>query len=342
MKGCVKEMIIVMLLIMWSGVVSESFAATLTWTNATGNGKASNEGNWSAGVVPQDGDKINFDNTSIDNCIWDLTVTLANMVVSAEYSGTVTISMPATLTLDKTIAWTGGGTDNYASNPANWSDNAVPEDGDKIVFNDASSKNCTWDINVLPALLSISSAYTGTVTLDEYLSINGNLTVAGGVLNLQDNDLFVYGYLLIGANGGSFGPGSSTVILSGINQTIYGNTTFYILIKTVTVADNLYFESGSTQSIAHSLTLEGIENNLLSLRSAVDGEFWYIDPRGARNISFASIKDMKNINFVNIVPLNSVDEGHNDDVSFGGSECACFDNGFMLARVLCIKGRGIC
>jgi hypothetical protein len=104
----------------------------------------------------------------------------------------------------------------------------------------------------------------------------------------------------------------------------------------------LYFESGSTQSIAHSLTLEGIENNLLSLRSAVDGEFWYIDPRGARNISFASIKDMKNINFVNIVPLNSVDEGHNDDVSFGGSECACFDNGLILARVLCEGGRGTC
>ncbi len=352
------HVLFVFLLIIF-GLINNTYADTLTWTNGGGDNLASNAENWSAAVVPQDGDEVVFNNTS-DDCVWDLAVTLDSLDIQAGFSGTISISSTSALILDKTIVWNGMGSNKLASNPSNWSGNVVPQSGDKIVFNDSSSKDCTWDISIAPALFTTTSAYTGTVTLNEYLSITGNLTVAAGTLNLNDNDLLVYGYFLIGAgatvratsstievkgdwaNGGTFVPDTSTVILSGFNQTIYGNTTFNNLIKTITVADTLYFEAGSTQTIATSLTLQGFASNLLSLRSTVEGEYWYIDPQGTRNISFASIKDMKNINFVDVVPLNSVDDGHNDDVTFGGSECVCLERGFISALVLWDEGGAIC
>jgi len=172
MKGCVKEFITIILFITILGIPGKSFSATLTWTNGAGDGRASNAANWVTGVVPQDGDRIVFDSTAIDDCIWDLPVTLNNMHVSAGYSGTITLSLAVTLTLDKTITWSGGGDDNLASNPANWSDNIAPVNGDKVVFNDDSAENCIWDINVIPSLFSMTSAYSGTVTLGNNISNN--------------------------------------------------------------------------------------------------------------------------------------------------------------------------
>ncbi len=62
-----------------------------------------------------------------------------------------------------TVTWTGGGADNLASNPANWSGNSVPQYGDDVLF-DSTSKDCTWDISVTLASLNIKSGYTGKVT----------------------------------------------------------------------------------------------------------------------------------------------------------------------------------
>lgn len=62
-----------------------------------------------------------------------------------------------------TVTWTGAGADNLASNPANWSGNIAPQFGDDVVFN-ATPKDCTWDLNVSLASLSIKSGYTGKVT----------------------------------------------------------------------------------------------------------------------------------------------------------------------------------
>ncbi len=353
-----KKTLLILIFII-AGMVSSSYAATRTWTNGSGDQLASTAANWSGAEVPQDGDWVIFDSSSIDDCVCDLSVTLDNIDIESGYNGSITISSTASLTLDKTIAWTGQGINNLASNQSNWSGNAVPNDGDKIVFNDSSSRDCTWDISISPTLFSTSSAYTGTLTLNTSLSIAGNLTIAKGTVDLNNNALMVYGYVLIGtngtlnatsstievkgdwANGGSFSPGISTVILSGIGQTIYGDTTFYNFIKTVTAADTLYFEAGSTQTVVQSLTLRGFATKLLSLRSTLGGSYWNIDPQGTSNISYTSIMDMNNINFVNVVPLNSVDDGHNDDVSFGGSECAYFDNRLILARVFYSEGRGV-
>ncbi|OGL47348.1 MAG: hypothetical protein A2W05_00950 [Candidatus Schekmanbacteria bacterium RBG_16_38_10] len=299
------------------------------------------------------GTTISYDNTttaqSIGKGVNDVTVTatLAGLSSGTTYhyrivaTNTNGISYGDDVSFITTASatWTGGGADNLASNPANWSGNVVPQNGANVVFDNTSIKDCIWDINASPRSFTITSAYTGKVTLNLDLTIAGNLTITGGTLNLNNKNLNVDGYILIGsggtlnatsstitvkgdwANWGTFIPGTSTVILNGTNQTLYGNTTFYNLTKTVISADTLYFEAWSTQTILNSLTLQGIENNLLSLRSTVDGQPWYIDPQGPCNVYYIDVMDSYNINFTNIVSLNSQDSGNNTGVSFGGSEC---------------------
>ncbi len=332
-----------------SAAQSSNSSSTLTWTGAsTENNYASTPENWAGEEAPQNGVDAVFDSTS-KNCAWDLTVNIASLKITSGYAGRITLSSNSNLTIVKTVKWTGGGSNELASNSNNWSGGAVPQNGDNVVFDNTTPKNCTWDLNINPAFLS-TIGYIGTIKLDKSLAINGSLTINSGTLSLNNKKLDVDGYLLIGINGtlnatsspivtitvkgnwanyGSFISGASTVILAGTNQTIYGSTKFYNLIKTVTSADILYFEAGSTQTIINNLTLQGSVNNLLSLRSTKDGQTspeWYIDPQGTRNISFANIKDMYNRNFTNIIFVpasNVINSGNNTGVSFGGSECVC-------------------
>ncbi|RJQ57078.1 MAG: hypothetical protein C4526_00030 [Nitrospiraceae bacterium] len=316
-------------------------AATLTWSGSGSDNLASNPANWSVGRMPQNGDKVVFDAASSKDCIWDLPITISSLTITSGYTGKVILS-DTQLIIEKFKTWNGGGADSLASNPANWSDNVIPQNGDKVLFDETTTKDCIWDINVAPASMSLTG-YTGTATLNTSLTINGSLGILSGVLNLNNRNLDIGDYLLIGINGnlyatsstitvksiwfnyGNFYPGTSTVILTGTNQTIYGNTIFYNLIKTVTSADTLYFEAGSTQTIINNLTLQGSANNLLLLRSTKNGQSfpeWYINPQGTRNISFADIKDLYCTNFTNIIVMpDSVNSGNNTGVSFGGSEC---------------------
>ena len=333
-----KTAILGLIIIFLFGFALSANAATVTWTGGGADYLASNPANWSGNIKPQNGEDVIFDSTS-KNCIWDLSITLASLSIKSGYTGKVTLSSNATLTIAKNITWIGGGGDNLASNSANWANNKAPQNGDNVVFDGAN--NCTWDINISPASLKLNTGYSGAVTLNTDLTISGGLTIASGILNLNSKNLTIDGNMLIDINGsfyatsstitvkgnwlnyGTFNPGTSTVILNGANQIIYGNTTFYNLTKTVTTADTLYFQAGSTQTIANSLTLQGASSGLLALRSTQNGSYWYIDPQGMRNISYVDIKDMYNLNVVNIVTTNSVNSGNNSNVSFGGSECVC-------------------
>jgi len=366
MQSSIRKLLISLTCLVFLAVLSGSAnAATLTWTGLGSDSLASNPANWSGNITPQYGDDIVFDSTSKD-CTWDISVTLASLSIKSGYSGKVTKISGVTLTIAKGNTWTGGGADSLASNPANWSNNKVPQNGDNVVFNGAN--NCAWDITITPASFKLNTGYSGTVTLNSNLTINGNLTITSGTLNLNNKNLNVDGYILVGtlgilnatsstitvkgnwANYGIFIPGTSTIILSGINQTIYGNTTFYNLIKTVTSADTLYFEAGSTQTILNSLTLQGASGNLLFLRSTSEGSYWYIDPQGTRSISFVDLRDLYNLSFTSIVVTNSNNSGNNNNVSFGGSECVCLSPLWQrgakgdfnkFPRLLWVRERGI-
>lgn len=66
--------------------------ATLTWV-ASGPGLASDGLNWSGGVAPMTGDVVVFDSTSVNNCLWDLdvsVVTVNSITLATGYTGTLT------------------------------------------------------------------------------------------------------------------------------------------------------------------------------------------------------------------------------------------------------------
>lgn len=77
-----------------------------------------------------------------------------------------------------TRTWTGGGSDNLAENPVNWSGNILPQYGDDVVFS-STSKDCDWNFDVVPASLSINSGYSGKVTI----SSSVNLTIANNFVS---------------------------------------------------------------------------------------------------------------------------------------------------------------
>jgi len=342
---------------MASGSSTSSGAAVVIWTGGGDNELASNPENWSGGLVPQNGDRVAYDGTSGKNSSWDLFVTLFSLQVNSGYTGFVTIANTI-LTTGNFVLWTGA-VDNDASNPGNWADNVLPQNGENILFDGSSSANCTWNINITPKLLVLSTGYGGTVTLNAALSMTGSLTVSGGVLALTNKALSVDGYLLINPEGtidggsstitltgnwsnnsGNFNPGTSTVVFAGAGQKIFGSTTFYNLEKIAACpGDTLYFAKWSQQTILGRVTLKGTEGCLLALRSTEDGQPWYIDPQGTRNILYASIKDMNNINFVDIIAVHSDDAGGNSQsVKFGGSQCVCRDEKLLLAQIICRDG----
>ncbi len=334
-----KQFILIACLVSLIALCLNANAATVTWTGDGADNLASNPDNWSGNTKPQNGDDVIFDSTS-KYCTWDLSVKLASLSINSGYSGKVTLSSSSTLTIAKNITWTGEGEDDLASNPANWVNNEVPQDGDNVVFDGAN--NCTWDINVSPASFKLNSGYSDTVELNSDLAISGGLTITGGNLNLNNKSLDVDGNVLIDINGslyatssiitvkgnwtnrGSFDYGTSTIVLTGTDQTIYGNTTFYNLTKTVTSTDTLYFEAGSTQTIANNLTLQGASNNLLAVRSTQDGSYWYINPQGTRNISFVDLKDSYNTSSTVVIILDSIDSGNNTNMHFG-EDCVCLE-----------------
>ena len=84
------------------------------------------------------------------------------------------------------------------------------------------------------------------------------------------------------------------MILAGTNKHISGNTSFFNLTKSVTAADTLTFQAGSTQTIGGTLTLKGASaTKLLALRSSTAGSTWSIVPNAAV-VTFVDAEDSVN------------------------------------------------
>ncbi len=178
----------------------------------------------------------------------------------------------------------------------------------------------------------------GTVNPGAALTVNGNFQInSPNTFNLGGNNLTVGGlfYLHGGTvNGGSgtvavsgnwqndsggsvFTPGTSTVNLTGINQTITGNNTFYNLSKTVSSTDTVKFQAGKTQTITNNLTLKGVEGNLLPLLSSSLGSAWSINATGATtDLRYLYVQDSNNTGGDILVSQNSVDGSRNTDWDF--------------------------
>jgi len=91
--------------------------AANVWNNLGGDGLASTAGNWSLGHSPQATDDIIFDNTSVVNCRWDVSVTINSLDAQAIYTGHLDFSqdnndlnITGNFTLDCTTVSMGSGT----------------------------------------------------------------------------------------------------------------------------------------------------------------------------------------------------------------------------------------
>ena len=99
------------------------------------------------------------------------------------------------------------------------------------------------------AALAAGNANTGsgTYTLGSALTVNGNLNIVSGGLDVSASN---YGVNLAGnyQNFGSFNARSGTVTLNGTMQTLTGSTVFYNVSKTTSAATTIFFDYTGRQS----------------------------------------------------------------------------------------------
>jgi hypothetical protein len=97
------------------------------------------------------------------------------------------LSLP-TSTLAATRTWTGGGLDDTWSNPANWQGNAVPVDGDDLIFPAVGGTTTTNDLpNLLVNTLSISPPRTfvgAAIRLQNGITVSNTVAFSNSNLDL--------------------------------------------------------------------------------------------------------------------------------------------------------------
>lgn len=138
------------------------------------------------------------------------------------------------------------------------------------------------------ALYDAIFSSAGNVTLADALDVNNNFQLASGTLDANGMDINVAGDWI--GSGGTFNAQNNTVYLDGLNQTISGSTTFYHFNKTVSGADTLTIESGTTQVFRAMLTLKGEPDALLRVISDVPDTPWNLDG-ASTNLTALSVRD---------------------------------------------------
>ncbi len=184
--------------------------------------------------------------------------------------------------------WDGGGTDgtcggnagdgNKWSCAANWSSDIVPVAGDTVTFNGTSTKNATIDASFQGTVsaFTISAGYTGTITLQRSLTVNGAYAQSDGTLNASNQTLDFNSTFTLNTgstftassattffgnaftiNGGTFNHNSGTATFDSIgsisiscNSVTFNFVTLTGGSNTKTVSSNCTFPLGNNPSVA--------------------------------------------------------------------------------------------
>ena len=156
--------------------------------------------------------------------------------------------------------------------------------------------------------------------LADKLDIDGSINLSGE-LDVSDMN---YQITLTGSwanKKGSFNERKGLVVLDGSNQGIDGEETFYMFSKTNIVADILYFGVNDRVTVRSTLTLRGVQHNILKLRSRINGQTYLLNSgsanREAFNINFIDVKDSDASSGKTIKNnLNVKDSGNNEGWGF--------------------------
>jgi cysteine-rich repeat protein len=144
----------------------------------------------------------------------------------------------------------------------------------------------------------------------------GNVTSGSGVtiagtMQPEANTVTLSGTWLKKTSG-TFTYATSTVVMNGTYQTVSGSTTFKNFTKSVSSADTLRFNAGSTQTFTGTLLLQGAESNRLFIRSTGTGSQWNLNPQSTRTVKFLTVKDSRNTNASIINCTTGCLDGGND------------------------------
>lgn len=180
-----------------------------------------------------------------------------------------------------------------------------------VVFDDGGAGGA-WTVATDPLQINGDLLLAGGhVTLGRKLTVQGNLTIMNATLDAVGNAIDIAGNW---RNTGVFLPGNNTVTLTGDDQSVAGNNTFYNLIKTSYNGATLTFEARSVQAITGALTLTGSSGVLMRLRTDVPGEQWLMSAVTA-DMRWLNLADSRNTG-LGIVPLYSFDGGNNTGYIF--------------------------
>lgn len=135
-------------------------------------------------------------------------------------------ALPVMVGAGSPLVWTGAGEDTLASTPANWEGNEAPDTGDSVLFDETSSADCDWDLEVEIQNWTQTAGYTGTVTIQTRypdaggftnLVITGDVLLEGGVWTHPQNsgDTQAVDRLAVSAGGDFTLGGAATIDLDG-------------------------------------------------------------------------------------------------------------------------------
>jgi hypothetical protein len=129
-----------------------------------------------------------------------------------------------------THIWDGGGTTNDFGDPYNWDTDLVPDDGDFVIFNNTSSKNCDFDGSVTALGGFTMSSYTGSFNQNSFpLIVMGNfLMTSGNYIMSSSHELIILNQLASTSNSLTINGGTFTTLNSNLTLAGVGNTTLVI------------------------------------------------------------------------------------------------------------------
>jgi hypothetical protein len=159
-----------------------------------------------------------------------------------------------------------------------------------------SNVNLVINKSAQPLNLQTAASFQSvTVTAATFNLNTFNLTVSGSITN-SGTLTSTSGTISLGGNwtnSGTFTPGTSTVSLNNASHTISGTTSFYNLSMTMTSAQTLTFQHGTTQTITNALTLGSGVGKVLTLKSDSSGNAWNLSPPAA-SYDYLSLQDSDN------------------------------------------------
>lgn len=221
-----------------------------------------------------------------------------------------TLTLIGNASIDLTGDW-----DNDSSATFTAGDSTITFEGttDQTI---TSSSDAFYDV----IINNTGASGSDDIILTDDLDINNDLTITDGDLDQNTNtvNITLTGDWDMGGNGSlDAGASTETVILEGTAQTIYGSTTFNNLTMQDTTDNgtdiSLSIGIGTTQTIAGTLTLEGLDgNDRINIQSTSGGTRFMFDIlTSGQNVKYVDVQDSET-STNNITTINSNDNGNTD------------------------------